>query len=91
MSDIRKLLNELAAQENQLPSTQFVAPCIQNGKVRTRSCGIVYTFVPKPRNFEGWGIFQPVDMQTAEVVDEPSLPQIAEYLQNFQPLRSRLG
>ncbi len=91
MTDIRKLLNELAAQENQLPSTQFVAPCVQNGKVRTRIAGIVHTFVPKPRNFQGWGIFKPVDMQTAEVVDEPSLPQIAEYLQNFQLLRSRLG
>ncbi|WP_026735481.1 hypothetical protein [Fischerella sp. PCC 9605] len=91
MTDIRKLINQLAAQENNLRSTQFIAPCVRGGKVRTRVAGIVYTFIPKPRNFEGWGIFQPVDDQTAAVVEEPSLPQIAEYLQHLKPVRLRLA
>lgn len=91
MTDIRKLINQLAAQENNLSSTQFIAPCVRGGKVRTRVAGMVYTFIPKPRNFEGWGIFQPVDDQTAAVVEEPSLPQIAEYQQHLKPVRLRLA
>ncbi len=91
MTDIRKLLNQLAAQENNLRSTEFIAPCVPGGKVRTRVVGIVYTFTLQTRNFEGWGIFQPVDEKTAEFVEEPNLPQIAEYLQHLKPLRLRLA
>jgi hypothetical protein len=91
MTDIRKLINQLAAQENNLSATQFIAPCVGGGKVRTKVAGIIYTFTPKPRNFEGWGIFQPVDEKIAAVVDEPSFPQIAEYLRLLKPLRLRLA
>ena len=89
--DIRKLLNQIAAQEMQLRETQFLAPCVRGGLVRTRVANIIYSFVPQPRNFEGWGIFQPVDEKLARVVDEPSLPQLAEYLKLLKPLRSRLA
>ena len=90
MADIRKLINEIAAQENQLQDTQFLAPCVRGGLVRTRVSQIIYNFTPKPRNFEGWGIFQPVDAKTAEVVDEPTLPQLGAYFKLLQPLRLRL-
>ncbi len=90
MSDIRDLLNQLATQETQLQQTEFLAPCVKGGKVRTSVAGIIYTFIPKPRNFEGWGIFQAVDTKTAKLIDEPSLPQLAEYLKLLQPLRLRL-
>ncbi len=91
MSDIHQLLNQLAAQEQQLFSTQFLAPCVRGGLVRTRVAGIVYTFTPQPRNFEGWGIFQPNNEKVAAVVDEPSLPQVGKYLQHLKPLRLRLA
>jgi hypothetical protein len=91
MADIRKLIQQLAAQEEELHSSQFIAPCVRGGKVRTRLRGMVYTFAPKPRNFEGWGIFQAVDKKTAQVTEEPGLPQIAAYLQHLQPLRLRLA
>jgi hypothetical protein len=58
--DIRNLLSQLATQETQLRDTQFLAPCTRYGRVRTRVGGMICTFKPKPRNFEGWGIFQPV-------------------------------
>ena len=80
MSDIRRLLNQLTAQEDQLRSTQFFAPCVRGGQVRTRVAGLVYTFSPKPGDFEGWGIFQPISDDTAEVVEEAGLPLVAEYL-----------
>ncbi len=91
MADINKLIQQLAAQEEELHSTQFVAPCVRGGQIRTRLQGLVYTFTPKPRNFEGWGIFQTVDRKTAAFAEEPCLPQIAGYLQHLKPLRLRLA
>jgi hypothetical protein len=91
MADIRKLLNQISAQEAQMHQTQFLAPCVGGGLVRTRISGIIYTFTPKPRNFEGWGIFQAVNDKTAQVVDEPSLPQLAEYLKLMPLFRLRLA
>jgi len=52
---------------------------------------LIYTFTPQPRDFEGWGIFRPVNEKTAEVVEEASLPQLAEYLKLLKPLRLRLA
>jgi hypothetical protein len=91
MTDIRKILNQLANQETQLLDTQFLAPCVRRGRVRTKASGMIYTFKPKPRNFEGWGIFQPINEKIAQVVDEPNLPQIAEYLQLLVPIRLQLA
>lgn len=75
MTDIRKILNQLAAQEGKLLDTQFLEPCVGGGRVRTRIDGMIYTFKPQPRNFEGWGIFKPVNEKIAGVVDEPNLPR----------------
>ena len=90
MTNIQNLLNKIAAEESQLTETQFMAPCVGGGRVRTRVAGMVYTFATKPRNFEGWGIFQPLDEKTAEVVEEPMLFQIEEYLELMKPLRMLL-
>ncbi|MEQ9000910.1 MAG: hypothetical protein RID53_30955 [Coleofasciculus sp. B1-GNL1-01] len=91
MADIDNLLNEIAAQETQLQDTEFLAPCVQGGNVRTSVANLIYTFTPQPSDFEGWGIFRPVDEKTAEVVEEASLPQLAEYLKLLKPLRLRLA
>lgn len=91
MSNIRNLIGLMAAQESQLRDTQFLAPCTRGGRVRTRISGMVCTFKPKPRNFEGWGIFQPINEKIAEVIDEPSLPQLTEYLQLLTPIRLQLA
>lgn len=90
MTNIQNLLNKIAAQESQLTETQFMAPCVGGGRVRTRVAGMVYTFATKPRDFQGWGIFQPLDEKTAEVVEEPMLAQIEEYLGLMKPLRTFL-
>ncbi|MEH1793799.1 hypothetical protein [Nostoc sp.] len=91
MTNVFKLINQIAIAEAQLHTTQFLAPCVKGGRVRTRVAGMVYTFTPKPNKFEGWGIFQPVDQKTATVVEEAELPQIAEYLQHFPQIRLRLA
>jgi hypothetical protein len=91
MTNIHKLLNQIASAEAQLQTTQFLAPCVKGGRVRTRVAGMLYTFTPKPRQFEGWGIFQPVDEQTATLLEEADLSQITAYLQQFPTIRLRLA
>ena len=91
MADIRKILSQLAAKEGQLLNTQFLAPCVRGGKVRTRIAGMIYTFQSQPSNFEGWAIFAPINEKIAAVVEEPSLPQVAEYLQLLVPIRLQLA
>ncbi|MBO3460723.1 hypothetical protein G7B40_035740 [Aetokthonos hydrillicola Thurmond2011] len=90
MADIRKLIDQIAIAQAQLYATQFLAPCVKGGRVRTRVAGMVYTFTPKPSKFEGWGIFEPVDEKTATVVEQADLPEIVEYLQQFSQIRLRL-
>lgn len=90
MADINKLIDQFAAEEEQIGDREFLAPCVGGGKVRTSIGKIVYTFETRPADFEGWGIFLPLDRQIAEVFDEPNLPQIAEYLKLLKPLRLRL-
>ena len=91
MTDIRKILNQLATESAQLLDTQFLAPCVGGGRVRIGFKSMIYTFQPQPQNFEGWAIFQPINEQIAAVVDEPSLPQLAEYLQLLVPIRLHLA
>src|SRR5689334_16882854 len=59
-----ELVTEIVAQEEQLHATQFIAPCVRGGRVRTRVAGLVCTFRPEPRDFDGWAIFQPVSADT---------------------------
>ncbi len=91
MTNIHKLLNQIASAEAQLKTTHFLAPCVKGGRVRTRVMGMVYTFTPQPQQFEGWGIFQPTGEQTATLLEEADLPQIATYLQQFPAIRLRLA
>ena len=91
MSDIFNLLDRIADRERQLQSTEFLSPCVRGGKVRTKVDGIIYTFTPKGRKFEGWGIFQPVDDRTVKMLSEADYPQISAYLEQFKAFRLRLA
>jgi hypothetical protein len=90
VSDIRTLLQQITTQEKQFCLTRFLAPCVRGGQIRTRLAGMVYTFLPHPRQFEGWGIFQPSKAQSATLIEEASLAQIETYLKSFQSFRLRL-
>ncbi|MGK7922396.1 MAG: hypothetical protein AB4080_20565 [Trichodesmium sp.] len=91
MTDIRKLINKLATEESQLTNIQFLAPCVRNGRVKTRVSGMSYTFKTEPENFEGWGIFQPINNKIAKFLEEPDLPNLEEYLQLLKPMRFLLA
>ena len=91
MTNINKLLKQLAGQEEALRNTQFLAPCVAGGSLRTSVAKIVYTFTPQPQDFTGWGIFQAINSQVAELVTEASLPQLSAYLELLPLLRLRLA
>lgn len=88
--DIRKLLEQMAAEEAQFRETTFLAPCARGGRVRVKIGGLAQTYTPQPPDFEGWGLFKPKDTRTAELVEEAGLPQIANYCARLTPLRLRL-
>lgn len=90
MGNIRKLIGKLAEEEARLLKTLFLAPCVPGGSIRTRISNLVYTFSAEPRKFEGWGLFKPLDVKRAELVEEANLPQIDRYLKLFKPFRLRL-
>lgn len=91
MANIRKLIEQLASQEKLLSDTEFLAPCIRGGSVQTSVANIIYTLTPQPPDFQGWGIFRPISNREAELIEEASLTQIAEYLNLLKPLRLRLA
>ena len=92
MSDkIKNLINAMAHQEEQRLNTEFLAPCVRGGRLRARVNKLIYTFKPLPEDFEGWGIFLPLNKQEAELLEEASLFQITEYLHLLKPLRLRLA
>lgn len=82
-----KLLDRVSSQESQLLETEFLAPCVKKGRIRTRVSGLVYQFRPLPSDFEGWGIFSPKDAETANLVEEASLFQIETYLKQCLQMR----
>ena len=90
MSDIKRLLDSISKQEDQLHSTYFVAPCVRGGQVKAKVAGLVYTFTPDPREFEGWGVFLPLDEKIAGVAEEADLHLISEYLKLLKSVRLRL-
>jgi hypothetical protein len=90
MADIRNLLKRLAAEEEALRSSLFLAPCVSGGLIFARVQGLSYTFSPRPREFEGWGIFQPVNEREARLVEEAGTARVEEYLRLFPSLRLHL-
>lgn len=87
MKPLLSLINQLGAQFDQLRTQHFLAPCVPGGKIKVRLSRLVYEFRPQPENFQGWGLFEPIDEQTAQLVDEPTMPMIAKYLAQFSVVR----
>jgi hypothetical protein len=92
MSDkLKNLIHSMAREEEQSINREFFAPCVRGGRLRTRVNNLIYTFKPKPDDFEGWGIFLPLTNREAELLEEASLFQIADYMKLLKPLRVRLA
>src|SRR5215210_687219 len=92
MSDkIKNLIKAMAQEEKQALNAEFLAPCVRGGRLRARVNKLIYTFKPLPEDFEGWGLFLPLNNQEAELLEEANLYQVAEYLKLLKPLRVRLA
>ncbi len=87
--DIRRLIERVAEEEEAFENQKFVAPAVANAKVRARVAGMVSTFSTRPRDFEGWGVFQ-ASGTVARLVRPASLPQVEAYLSLLKPLHLRL-
>lgn len=87
MTDVRELLKRVAAEEESLRSSLFLAPCVRGGHVRARVYGLLYTFLHSPLDFEGWGIFQPVSEREARLVREAQAEHVEDYLRLFPAMR----
>src|SRR5207247_884210 len=79
----RDLLEKMAAEEDAFLRSSFVAPVVKGVKVRVRCAGVVWQFGVRPLDFEGWAVLRPLDHSRAEVVSEPGLKQVREYLDVF--------
>jgi hypothetical protein len=53
MTNIFKLINQIAIAEAQLSATQFLGPCVKGGRVRTRVPG---WFTPLRQSLVNWKV-----------------------------------
>jgi hypothetical protein len=80
MSKSRDLLDKLAAEEDRFFKSEFLSPVLRNHPIRVRIAGVTVQFQVQPRDFQGWGVFQPVDQKRARFVREPTMSQKQQYL-----------
>jgi hypothetical protein len=78
--DIRKLIDKLAAEEEDFLKSSFLAPVVRNGSVCVRIQGIVCKFNPEDREFEGWGIFKPISLKKVRLQEPAQRPLVRRYL-----------
>jgi hypothetical protein len=82
------LFNKLATAENDFFSSQLFSPVLKGKPIRVRIAGILFTLeVVKPKNFEGWGVFSPVNYKTARFIREPNMAEKEQYFRLFPALR----
>lgn len=84
---INDLLNKMEAAENAFLDAEFIAPVLPGGQVRVRIAGIVCTLKVTGRFNPGWAMLKPLSMDSAQVVSEPGLKQIRDYLTLFPAVR----
>lgn len=76
----RDVFEKLVAEEEKFFNTEFLSPVLRGRPVRVRIAGIIVTLRVRPRNFQGWGIFQALDQQSAKFMREPTMQERREYL-----------
>jgi len=85
--DVQKLLGKLAAEEERFLQQDFLAPALRGGEIQVRVAGVVCRIHFEPRDFEGWGIFQPVSHTEAKLARPASLLERRSYLALFPKVR----
>lgn len=82
------LFEKLAAKERDFRQREFLSPVLRGSSVRVCIDGVVMSLnIIKPKNYHGWGVFHPIDFNSAKLVREPSMKQRKEYLALFPSVR----
>lgn len=83
-----ELFNKLASAEDTFFTSQLFSPVLKGKPIRVRIAGILVTLqVTKPKNFEGWGVFSPINYKAARFVREPNMAEKEQYFRIFPGLR----
>ena len=85
--NVSDLLAKFAAAEEDFLNREFLAPALRGGLVRVRIGGVLCKIRINPKDFEGWGVFQPTSHSEATLVRQPSLVERRSYLQLFPMIR----
>lgn len=91
MGRVLKLLEQLKETRLKFAETEFLAPCVKRGQIRTCIDGLVYDFEVTPHNFTGWGVFKPVSEQVAKLIRRAKPAQVGQYLRLFPAFRVRFS
>ncbi len=83
----KALVEKLAASERALVARTFLAPALCGGRVTAFVDGLRYTFTLAEREFEGWGVFRPVDALIARLEAPAGQGLVAQYLHALGALR----
>jgi hypothetical protein len=84
---IHNLLDRMESAEESFLKTEFLAPVLPGSRVRVRIAGIVCTLRVVGRPDPGWAILRPLALNRAQVISQPSLGQIRDFLALFPELR----
>ncbi|MHC4404384.1 MAG: hypothetical protein ACYTG0_32415 [Planctomycetota bacterium] len=86
-TEVRELLDRLAAREQEFLEGEFLAPALRGGTVAVRIGGVVCKIRVEPADFEGWGVFRPASHTQALLVRQASLSERRRYLDLFALVR----
>ena len=93
--DLSKLLQRFESAEREFLNQEFLSPVVRGTRVRVRIDGCVLLMVVLPTGFQGWGVFRPTSLRTAQLIREASLTQRSKYLslmkQRTVVLADRIG
>lgn len=82
------IFDKLAAQENDFSKSLFFSPVLKNTPIRVRIAGVLVTLkVAEPKDFFGWGVFQPLNYKRARFIRDPNMHEKQEYYKLFPVLR----
>ena len=83
-----KIFDKLKKEEEDFMKSDFFSPVLKNQPVRVKISNIITEMqITKPSNFEGWGVFRPVDAKKAMKIRDVTLSEKEKYFDLFPMVR----
>ena len=64
----------------------FLTPIVRGGRVGVRISGVICRFDPDDPEFEGWGIFKPISLNTVKLQKRAGPTLVRQYLDRLTPV-----